>query len=175
MRSNLHVLLLLGVPGSLALPPLTATALAQSLCSLEIYRSWNQESLLQVASKHLKGHFRSALRFTRGWSKSQRGAFTFFAFSPTLWLQGRCSECCSFSSHFLPCSKQTVQGLSSLKLQGSESRSLDLWLATLAGLSTDWWSTYTPELASLSLKGSLRCRRNVGPTTATAGRPTWPS
>ncbi|XP_032075272.1 dynein heavy chain domain-containing protein 1 [Thamnophis elegans] len=65
VRSNLHVLLLLGAPGSLALPPLTAAALAQSLCTLELYQNWNQESLLQVASKHLKGHFKSALRFTR--------------------------------------------------------------------------------------------------------------
>ncbi|XP_013912923.1 PREDICTED: dynein heavy chain domain-containing protein 1 [Thamnophis sirtalis] len=65
VRSNLHVLLLLGAPGSLALPPLTAAALAQSLCTLELYQNWNQESLLQVASKRLKGHFKSALRFTR--------------------------------------------------------------------------------------------------------------
>ncbi|XP_034282242.1 dynein heavy chain domain-containing protein 1 isoform X2 [Pantherophis guttatus] len=65
VRSNLHVFLLLGTPGSLALPPLTATALAQSLCSLEIYQNWSQESLLQVASKRLKGHFKSAVRFTR--------------------------------------------------------------------------------------------------------------
>ncbi|XP_026544182.1 dynein heavy chain domain-containing protein 1 [Notechis scutatus] len=65
VRSNLHVFLLLGAPGSLALPPLTATALAQSLCSLEIYQNWSQESLLQVASKRLKGHFKSATRFTR--------------------------------------------------------------------------------------------------------------
>ncbi|XP_039203890.1 dynein heavy chain domain-containing protein 1 isoform X2 [Crotalus tigris] len=65
VRSNLHVFLLLGTPGSLALPPLTATVLAQSLCSLEIYQNWSQESLLQVASKRLKGHFKSAVRLTR--------------------------------------------------------------------------------------------------------------
>lgn len=72
MRSNLHVFLLLGTPGSLALPPLTATALAQSLCSLEIYQNWSQESLLQVASKRLKGYFKSAVRFTRGWCQPKR-------------------------------------------------------------------------------------------------------
>lgn len=73
VRSNLHVFLLLGAPGSLALPPLTATALAQSLCSLEIYQNWSQESLLQVASKRLKGHFKSAVRLTRGWCQPKRG------------------------------------------------------------------------------------------------------
>ncbi|XP_070605500.1 LOW QUALITY PROTEIN: dynein heavy chain domain-containing protein 1 [Erythrolamprus reginae] len=65
VRSNLHVFLLLGAPGSLALPPLTATTLAHSLCSLEVYQNWSQESLLQVASKRLKGHFKSATRFAR--------------------------------------------------------------------------------------------------------------
>ncbi|XP_007441550.2 dynein heavy chain domain-containing protein 1, partial [Python bivittatus] len=65
VRSNLHVLLLFGGPGSLALPPLTATALAQSLCSLEVYRNWSHESLLQVASKRFKYHFKNPIRLTR--------------------------------------------------------------------------------------------------------------
>lgn len=58
VRSNLHVVLLLGGPGSmsLGLPPLTATALTHLLCSLEIYQPWNFEALLEVASKRLKNH-----------------------------------------------------------------------------------------------------------------------
>ncbi|XP_053163641.1 dynein heavy chain domain-containing protein 1 isoform X3 [Hemicordylus capensis] len=55
VRTNLHVLLLLGGPGSPALPPITATALSQLLYSMEVYHAWSYESLLEVASKHLKG------------------------------------------------------------------------------------------------------------------------
>ncbi|KAF7235156.1 Dynein heavy chain domain-containing protein 1 [Varanus komodoensis] len=64
VRSNLHVLLLLGGPHSLALPPLLATALAQVLSSLEIYQPWSYRTLLEVTSKHLKHHFRHS-RLTR--------------------------------------------------------------------------------------------------------------
>uniref|UniRef100_A0ABM5FVF4 Dynein heavy chain domain-containing protein 1 isoform X2 n=1 Tax=Pogona vitticeps TaxID=103695 RepID=A0ABM5FVF4_9SAUR len=61
VRSNLHVVLMLGGPGSLALPPLTATALAQLLCHLEICRPWSLESLREVAQKH----FKFSVRLTR--------------------------------------------------------------------------------------------------------------
>ncbi|XP_061485744.1 dynein heavy chain domain-containing protein 1 [Rhineura floridana] len=64
VRTNLHVVLLLG-PGSLALPPLTATALAQLFCSLEIHQTWSHESLLEVASKHLKYHQKYSAKLTR--------------------------------------------------------------------------------------------------------------
>ncbi|KAH0625314.1 hypothetical protein JD844_033823 [Phrynosoma platyrhinos] len=66
VRSNLHVLLLLGgPPGTLALPPLTATALAQLLCSLEIYQPWSYASLLEVSSKHFRHHLKHTTRLTR--------------------------------------------------------------------------------------------------------------
>lgn len=66
VRSNLHVVLMLGGPGSLALPPLTATALAQLLCHVEIYRPWSQESLVEVAQKHFRLHFKFSSKLTRG-------------------------------------------------------------------------------------------------------------
>uniref|UniRef100_H9GRX1 Dynein heavy chain domain 1 n=1 Tax=Anolis carolinensis TaxID=28377 RepID=H9GRX1_ANOCA len=66
VRSNLHVLLLLGGPRPIALPPLTAVALGQLLCCLEVYQPWSQASLEEVASKHFKKHLKQPTRLTRG-------------------------------------------------------------------------------------------------------------
>ncbi|XP_062983829.1 dynein heavy chain domain-containing protein 1 [Elgaria multicarinata webbii] len=65
VRSNLHVLLLLGGPCSRALPPLLATALAQMLCSLEIYQPWSYTCLLKVALRHLKHYGKRSAQLTR--------------------------------------------------------------------------------------------------------------
>ncbi|XP_077782912.1 dynein heavy chain domain-containing protein 1 isoform X3 [Podarcis muralis] len=65
VRANLHVVLLLGGAGSLALPPITATALAQVLSSLEVYQPWSHESLVAVASKHLMYHQKTSAKLTR--------------------------------------------------------------------------------------------------------------
>ncbi|XP_008121816.2 dynein heavy chain domain-containing protein 1 isoform X1 [Anolis carolinensis] len=65
VRSNLHVLLLLGGPRPIALPPLTAVALGQLLCCLEVYQPWSQASLEEVASKHFKKHLKQPMRLTR--------------------------------------------------------------------------------------------------------------
>ncbi|XP_033001694.1 dynein heavy chain domain-containing protein 1 [Lacerta agilis] len=65
VRSNLHVVLLLGGAGSLALPPITATALAQVFSSLEVYQPWSHESLVAVASKHFMYHQKTSVKLTR--------------------------------------------------------------------------------------------------------------
>nr|XP_060623170.1 dynein heavy chain domain-containing protein 1 [Anolis sagrei ordinatus] len=75
VRSNLHVLLLLGGMRPLALPPLTAVALAQLLCCLEVYQPWSHASLEEVTAKHFKKHLKQSARLTRGrsltWGSAQ--------------------------------------------------------------------------------------------------------
>nr|XP_034971207.1 dynein heavy chain domain-containing protein 1 [Zootoca vivipara] len=65
VRANLHVVLLLGGAVSLALPPITATALAQVLSSLEVYQPWSHESLVAVASKHFMYHQKISIKLPR--------------------------------------------------------------------------------------------------------------
>lgn len=79
VRTNLHVVLLLGGPEVPALPPVTATMLSQLLCSLEVYKAWSYSSLLEVASKRLMGNPDTSSLLTQGgchrpWQSSLDGA-----------------------------------------------------------------------------------------------------
>ncbi|KAJ6652297.1 hypothetical protein lerEdw1_012750, partial [Lerista edwardsae] len=65
VRANLHVLLLLGGSEATALPPVAATILSQSLCSLEVHKAWSTSSLQEVAYKRLMGNLNASACLTQ--------------------------------------------------------------------------------------------------------------